>query len=137
MVIGGNKEIMKRTDLMLGLYILMPIIFLIVPLPTQLLDVMMILNLSLALIILFTALFSTEALSMSAFPTILLMTTLFRISLNVSSTRNILLNGYAGEVVATFGNFVGGGNLIVGIVIAVVVVVAAVVVIVVVKKKKS
>ena len=108
---------MKKEDLILGLYILLPIIFLIIPLPTLLLDVMMILNLALALIILFTALFSTEALSMSAFPTILLMTTLFRISLNVSSTRNILLSGYAGEVVATFGEFVGGGDLIVGIVI--------------------
>ena len=108
---------MKKQDLFLGLYILMPIIFLIVPVPTGLLDVFMILNISLALIILFTALYSTEALSMSAFPTILLITTLFRMSLNVSSTRNILLSGYAGEVVATFGNFVGGGNLVVGIVI--------------------
>ena len=103
---------MKKQDLFLGLYILMPIIFLIVPVPTGLLDVFMILNISLALIILFTALYSTEALSMSAFPTILLITTLFRMSLNVSSTRNILLSGYAGEVVATFGNFVGGGNLV-------------------------
>lgn len=108
---------MKRADFLLGLYILLPIIFLIIPVPTVLLDVMMILNISLALIILFTALFSTEALSMSAFPTILLMTTLFRMSLNVSSTRNILLKGYAGEVVETFGNFVGGGNLVVGIVV--------------------
>ncbi len=108
---------MKRADFLLGLYILLPIIFLIIPVPTVLLDIMMILNISLALIILFTALFSTEALSMSAFPTILLMTTLFRMSLNVSSTRNILLKGYAGEVVETFGNFVGGGNLVVGIVV--------------------
>ena len=108
---------MKKQDLFLGLYILMPIIFLIVPVPTGLLDVFMILNISLALIILFTALYSTEALSMSAFPTILLITTLFRMSLNVSSTRNILLSGYAGEVVATFGNFVGGGYLVVCIVI--------------------
>lgn len=108
---------MKRSDLFLGLYILAPIIFLIIPVPTVLLDIMMILNISLALIILFTALFSTEALSMSAFPTILLITTLFRMALNVSSTRNILLSGYAGEVVATFGNFVGGGNLVVGIVV--------------------
>ena len=88
---------MKKQDLFLGLYILMPIIFLIVPVPTGLLDVFMILNISLALIILFTALYSTEALSMSAFPTILLITTLFRMSLNVSSTRNILLSGYAGR----------------------------------------
>ena len=99
---------MQRSDLLLGLYILVPVIFLIIPIPTLLLDI---------LILLFTALFSKEALQMSAFPTLLLMTTLFRLSLNVGSTRNILLNGYAGNVVATFGNFVGGGNLVVGVII--------------------
>lgn len=108
---------MKRNDLLLGIYILIPVMFLIIPIPTALLDVMLMLNLALALTILFTALFSKEALNLSAFPTLLLMTTLFRISLNVGSTRNILLNGYAGEVVATFGNFVGGGNLVVGIIV--------------------
>ena len=108
---------MQRSDLLLGLYILVPVIFLIIPIPTLLLDFLILLNISLALIILFTALFSKEALQMSAFPTILLMTTLFRLSLNVGSTRNILLNGYAGNVVATFGDFVGGGNLIVGVII--------------------
>ena len=74
----------------------------------------MMLNLAIALFILFNALFSTEALNMSSFPTLLLMTTLFRISLNVGSTRNILLKGEAGNVVQAFGEFVGGGNLIVG-----------------------
>ena len=108
---------MNRSDLILGLYILMPIVFLIIPIPTVVLDAMILLNISLALIILFNCLFSKEALSMSSFPTLLLMTTLFRMSLNVSSTRNILLNGYAGEVVETFGQFVGGGNLVVGAVI--------------------
>ncbi len=108
---------MQRSDLILGLYILLPIIFLIVPIPTFLLDVLIMLNIALALIILFTALFSKEALNMSSFPTLLLMTTLFRISLNVGSTRNILLTGYAGNVVETFGNFVGGGNLVVGTII--------------------
>lgn len=108
---------MKKTDLFLGLYILIPVIFLIIPLPTVFLDVLMLLNLAISLIILFNSLFSKEALSMSSFPTILLITTLFRLSLNVSSTRNILLSGYAGEVVETFGNFVGGGNLVVGIII--------------------
>ena len=90
---------MKRTDLMLGLYILVPIIFLIIPIPLFLLDILMMLNLAIALFILFNALFSTEALNMSSFPTLLLMTTLFRISLNVGSTRNILLKGEAGNVV--------------------------------------
>ena len=108
---------MRRSDFLLGLYILVPIVFLIVPIPTFLLDILILLNIIIALIILFTALFSTEALQMSAFPTILLMTTLFRLSLNVGSTRNILLNGYAGNVVETFGNFVGGGNLVVGVII--------------------
>ncbi len=108
---------MQRSDVVLGLYILVPIIFLIIPIPTFLLDCLILLNIIIALSILFNALFSKEALNMSSFPTILLMTTLFRISLNVGSTRNILLNGYAGNVVDTFGNFVGGGNLIVGAVI--------------------
>lgn len=108
---------MKRADFLLGIYILIPVVFLIIPIPTGLLDVLMMLNLALALTILFTALFSTEALHMSAFPTLLLMTTLFRISLNVGSTRNILLKGYAGRVVTTFGNFVGGGNLVVGAIV--------------------
>ncbi len=108
---------MKRSDILLGLYILVPIVFLIIPIPTLLLDVLMMLNLSLALFILFNALFSMEALNMSTFPTLLLMTTLFRISLNVGSTRNILLHGEAGNVVQAFGEFVGGGNLIVGAIV--------------------
>ncbi|MCI5640924.1 MAG: flagellar biosynthesis protein FlhA [Lachnospiraceae bacterium] len=108
---------MKRSDILLGLYILVPIVFLIIPIPTFLLDVLMMLNLSLALFILFNALFSMEALNMSTFPTLLLMTTLFRISLNVGSTRNILLHGEAGNVVQAFGEFVGGGNLIVGAIV--------------------
>ena len=108
---------MKRSDILLGLYILVPIVFLIIPIPTVLLDVLMMLNLSLALFILFNALFSMEALNMSTFPTLLLMTTLFRISLNVGSTRNILLHGEAGNVVQAFGEFVGGGNLIVGAIV--------------------
>ena len=72
------------------------------------------LNIALSMIILFNALFSKEPLDMSSFPTLLLLTTLFRLALNVSSTRNILLYGEAGNVVNTFGNFVGGGNLVVG-----------------------
>ena len=75
------------------------------------------LNIALSMIILFNALFSKEPLDMSAFPTLLLLTTLFRLSLNVSSTRNILLKADAGNVVDTFGNFVGGGNLVVGAIV--------------------
>ncbi|MDD6036270.1 MAG: flagellar biosynthesis protein FlhA [Lachnospiraceae bacterium] len=113
---------MKKTDMFLGIYILAAIIFLIIPLPTALLDILMALNISLALIILFNALFSQEVLNMSTFPMILLFTTVFRISLNVSSTRNILTKGYAGEVVNAFGEFVGGGDMVVGVIVFVILV---------------
>ena len=120
-IIKKNDKIVEvcmiRQDIFLGLYILVPVVFLIVPIPTLLLDILILFNIGIALIVLFNALFSTEALNMSIFPTLLLMTTLFRMSLNVSSTRNILLHGYAGNVVETFGQFVGGGNLVVGMVI--------------------
>ena len=105
---------MKKSDLGVGVYILAGIIFLIIPIPPLMLDLLMAFNISLALIILFNALFSQEVLNMSTFPMVLLFTTVFRISLNVSSTRNILTTGYAGAVVEAFGEFVGGGDLIIG-----------------------
>jgi len=108
---------MKKSDMMIGIYILAAIVFLIIPIPTGLLDVLMALNIAVSLIIMFNALFSKEALDMSTFPSILLFTTVFRISLNVSSTRNILTKGYAGGVVAAFGEFVGGGDMIVGTIV--------------------
>ena len=120
---------MKKQDLFLGLYILLPVVFLIVPMPTVLLDILILFNICVALIILFNALFSKEAVAMSSFPTLLLMTTLFRMSLNVSSTRHILLTGYAGNVVETFGQFVGGGNLVIGIIIFMILVIVQFVVI--------
>lgn len=113
---------MKKTDMFLGIYILAAVMFLIIPLPTALLDVLMALNISISLIILFNALFSQEVLNMSTFPMILLFTTIFRISLNVSSTRNILTKGYAGEVVNAFGEFVGGGDMVVGIIVFIILV---------------
>ncbi|WP_455715735.1 flagellar biosynthesis protein FlhA [Anaerosporobacter sp.] len=108
---------MKKSDLVLGLYILAAIVFLIVPIPSLLLDVLLALNIAIAMIILFNALFSKEALNMSSFPTVLLFTTIFRISLNVSSTKLILSTGDPGNVVRTFGEFVGGGDLIIGAIV--------------------
>lgn len=108
---------MKKSDLVLGLYIMAAIVFLIVPIPSLLLDVLLALNIAIAMIILFNALFSREALDMSSFPTVLLFTTIFRISLNVSSTKLILTTGDPGNVVRTFGEFVGGGNLIIGAIV--------------------
>ncbi len=108
---------MKKTDIGVGFYLMAAIVFLIVPVPSMLLDILLALNISIAMIVLFNALFTQEALNMSSFPTLLLFTTVFRISLNVSSTRLILTQGYAGEVVEVFGQFVGSGSLVVGTIV--------------------
>ena len=113
---------MKKTDIGLGLYILAAIVFLIISLPSFLLDILMAFNIAIALVILFNAVFAKEALEMSSFPTYLLLTTLFRISLNVSSTKLILGTGDPGNVVRAFGEFVGGGNLILGAIIFVIII---------------
>lgn len=111
---------MKKADIGVALYLLAAVIFFIIPIPSLLLDVMLAINISLALIILFNALFAKEVLDMSFFPTLLLFTTIFRISLNVSSTRLILTTGEPGNVVETFGGFVGGGDLVIGAIVFIV-----------------
>lgn len=108
---------MKKSDLFIGVYIIAAVIFLIVPIPSWLLDVLLAFNMSIAMIILFNALFSVEVLDLAAFPTILLFTTVFRIALNVSSTRLILAEGDPGDVVRTFGSFVGGNDIVIGVII--------------------
>ncbi len=113
---------MKKADAGVAMYLLAAIIFFIIPIPSFLLDVMLAVNISLALVILMNALFVQEVLEMSFFPTLLLFTTIFRISLNVSSTRLILNTGDPGNVVRTFGQFVGGNDLIIGAIIFVVMV---------------
>ena len=111
---------MKKADFGVAIYLLAAVIFFIIPIPSILLDVMLAINISLAKIILFNALFAKEVLDMSFFPTLLLFTTIFRISLNVSSTRLILSTGEPGNVVETFGGFVGGGNLVIGAIVFIV-----------------
>ena len=108
---------MKKSDLFVGLYILAAIVFLIISVPSALLDVLLAFNMAVALVILFMALFSKEPLDMQAFPTILLFTTIFRISLNVSSTKLILGTGDPGNVVRVFGELVGGNDLVIGIIV--------------------
>ncbi|MDD4112075.1 MAG: flagellar biosynthesis protein FlhA [Herbinix sp.] len=120
---------MKRNDIAVGLYILAAIMFLIIPMNPHLLDFFLALNISIALVVLFNSMFIKEVLNMSAFPTILLFTTIFRISLNVSSTRLILSTGNPGSVVRVFGEFVGGGNLVIGVVIFIILILVQFVVI--------
>ncbi|MCI8682813.1 MAG: flagellar biosynthesis protein FlhA [Lachnospiraceae bacterium] len=120
---------MKKADMGIALYLLAAIIFFIVPIPSILLDIMLAFNISIALVILMNALFVKEVLDMSFFPTLLLFTTIFRISLNVSSTRLILNTGDPGNVVRTFGQFVGGNDLIIGAIIFVVMILIQLIVI--------
>ncbi len=108
---------LQKWDAVVAIYILTAFIMLIVPMPAWLLDVFMAFNMAVAFTVLFAAMFTKEVLDMSYFPSILLFTTIFRIAMNVSSTRLILTTGSAGNVVMTFGQFVGGGDLIVGAVI--------------------
>lgn len=120
---------MKKADIGIALYLLAAIIFFIVPIPAILLDIMLTFNISIALLILMNALFVKEVLDMSFFPTLLLFTTIFRISLNVSSTRLILYTGDPGNVVRTFGSFVGGNDIIIGAIIFVVMILIQLIVI--------
>ena len=114
---------MKKSDIGIALYLLAAVVFFIVPISSTLLDVMLALNISIAMIVLFNTLFVKEVLDMSFFPTLLLFTTIFRISLNVSSTRLILTTGAPGNVVETFGSLVGGGNMVIGAIIFIVLII--------------
>ena len=113
---------MKKADLGVAIYILSAFVMLIVPIPSWLLDICLAINISIAFLIMFVCMFSKEVLELSNFPTILLFTTIFRISLNVSSTKLILSTGNPGNVVETFGGFVGGGNLVVGVIVFIILV---------------
>ena len=119
----------KKNDLFMGIYLLSAVLFFIISIPSWLLDILLAFNIGVAMVILFNTLFAKEVLDMASFPTLLLFTTIFRISLNVSSTKLILRDGDAGEVVNTFGEFVGGGNLIIGIIIFIVLIIIQFVVI--------
>lgn len=108
---------MKKADIGIGIYLMAAVIFFIISIPSGLLDVLLAFNMSIALVVLFQCLYVKEVLDMSFFPTLLLFTTIFRISLNVSSTKLILQTGDPGKVVETFGKFVGGNNLVIGVII--------------------
>ncbi len=114
---------MKKADLGVALYLLAAFIMFIVPIPSLLLDILLAINISLAFVIMFRCMFVKEVLDMSFFPTVLLFTTIFRIALNVSSTRLILTTGNPGNVVETFGNFVGGGDLIIGAIVFIILII--------------
>lgn len=116
-------SLQKYSDIMIAVAIITIVVMMIIPLPTMLLDLLLTLNITLALIIVMVAIYNIEPLDFSVFPSLLLITTLFRLALNVSSTRLILLDGHAGEVIAAFGNFVVGGNAVVGFIVFVILII--------------
>ena len=121
------RELLQRADIMAAFGLVAILMIMIIPLPSLLLDLFLSMNITIALLILVISLFTVKAIDFSIFPAILLATTLFRLSLNVASTRLILLQGdqgpsAAGSVIQSFGQFVVGGNYVVGLVIFIILV---------------
>ncbi|AGF58260.1 flagellar biosynthesis protein FlhA [Clostridium saccharoperbutylacetonicum] len=121
----GNKRlnIKDNLDVIIAFAIITIVLMIVIPLPKQLIDLLLALNITISIIIILITMFTTSVLQLSVFPTLLLVTTLFRLALNISSTRLILLDADAGTIITAFGNFVIGGNYVVGIVIFLIIVV--------------
>ncbi|SDW30976.1 flagellar biosynthesis protein FlhA [Alicyclobacillus hesperidum] len=119
----------KRTDLIVMIFVLFMIVMIVIPVPKPLLDVLIILNIFLSMTILLVAMSAKEPLEFSVFPSMLLITTLYRLSLNISTTRLILGQGDAGSVINTFGNFVIGQNPIVGFIVFLIIIIVQFIVI--------
>jgi flagellar biosynthesis protein FlhA len=113
----SNIKLFKNSDIILAVAAISVIAMMIIPIPPFLLDLLLVFDIGFALVILLTSMFTLEPLNFSSFPGLLLVITLFRLALEVSSTRLVLLHAYAGKVIQAFGNFVVGGNYVVGFVI--------------------
>jgi len=116
-LLGGERAlatISGSSDLILAMLIISIIMMLIFPVSPHVIDVLIAINLAVSIILLFVALYIQKAVHLSMFPSLLLITTLYRLGVNISSTRQILLHAYAGEIINSFGHFVVGGNYVVG-----------------------
>ncbi len=114
---GRRLNIRSYTDMIVAFGVIGIVLMIIIPMPTIVLDMFLALNITIAIVIMLLTMFTTEVLQFSVFPTLLLITTLFRLGLNISSTRLILTDHNAGDIIETFGNFVVGGNYVVGVII--------------------
>src|SRR4051794_2150044 len=114
---ASMQRVMRHTDLIAAGAVVLVVVMMIIPLPAAIIDLAITLNISVALAIVTATLYLPRALDFAAFPSLLLLTTLFRLAISISVTRLILLHGDAGHVVKAFGNFVVGGNVAVGLVI--------------------
>jgi flagellar biosynthesis protein FlhA len=124
-----GRMLLGNTDIIAAVAFVAMVAMMIIPIPKGLLDVLLTLNIAFSLVVLLTTLFTTDTRELNIFPSVLLTATLFRLALNVSSTRLILSEGEAGKVIAAFGDFVVGGNYVVGMVIFIIITVVQFVVI--------
>ncbi len=120
---GGGFSVAKYPDILLAIGVIGIIGVMIVPLPTFVMDILLTFNITFSLVVLVNALYVSAPLQLSVFPSLLLVVTLFRLSLNVASTRLILSRGYAGQVIQSFGDFVVGGNYVIGVIVFIILVV--------------
>ncbi len=111
------QAVTKRNDIILAVFLLAIIFMMVLPLPTLLVDTLIAINITLAIILLMISVYIKSPLAFSAFPAVLLISTLFRLALSITTTRLILLDADAGNIITTFGKFVVGGNVVVGIVV--------------------
>ncbi len=120
----GNRSWMQKTDILMGIGVISVVLMLIIPLPIFLLDFLLAISIMIGLLILMIVMFVQRSFDFSVFPSLLLVSTVFRLALNVSSTRLILLEGagFDGKIIRTFGNFVVGGNYVVGFIIFIILV---------------
>jgi flagellar biosynthesis protein FlhA len=130
MTLDGVRRLLRHSDLLAALAVVMVVTMLVVPLPPALLDLLITLNISAALTVVVATMYLGRALDFAAFPSLLLLTTMFRLAINVSVTRLILTTGDAGSVVRAFGSFVVSGNVVVGLVIFLILVVIQLVVVI-------
>ncbi|WP_186429946.1 flagellar biosynthesis protein FlhA [Clostridium sp. BSD9I1] len=126
---GKRFNIKNNIDIVIAFGVIAIVMMIIIPLPSWFLDVLLALNITISVVIMLLTMFTTDVLQFSSFPTMLLVTTLFRLGLNISSTRLILSEGSAGSVIEAFGSFVVRGNYVVGIIIFLIIVIVQFVVI--------
>ncbi|MBE6086986.1 MAG: flagellar biosynthesis protein FlhA [Clostridium beijerinckii] len=121
----GNRKLRVKDnlDVLIAFGVIAIVLMIIIPLPKQVIDLLLALNITISIIIILITMFTTNVLQLSVFPTLLLVTTLFRLALNISSTRLILTEADAGTIITAFGNFVIRGNYVVGIIIFLIIVV--------------
>ena len=118
---GALSVINRSSDLILAAWIIAIVVMIVLPVPPPVIDLLITFNLTAAIVLLMVALYIPSAIHLSMFPSLLLVTTLFRLGVNISSTRQILLHAYAGDIIGAFGSFVVGGNYVVGLVIFIII----------------